>query len=109
MACLVKGGSDLTLMGGKSSGKTTLIKKLMHTLFEDHYLYVNCTIIDSRDSFLFLFMFEFVEFLKKLDEQFVNRNNLFPDRYLEPGSSFITLTQWIKDMNKIVKDSKKQF
>lgn len=57
LGTLIKGGSDFTLLGGKSSGKTTLIKNIMENLFRDHYIYLNSTIVDSRDSFLFLFTF----------------------------------------------------
>lgn len=71
LSTLIKGGSDFTLLGGKSSGKTTLIKDIMHNLFEDNYIYLNSTIVDSRDSFLFLFTFEFHEFLKRLNEIFL--------------------------------------
>lgn len=101
LKCLVQGGVDFALFGGKSSGKTTLIKKIMNEVYQGYYVHFNSTIVDERNDFFFLLTFEIVEFLKKLTSYFVDHDNAVFNKYSDIPAG-ITLSSWLKDMNKVI-------
>ena len=72
----------------------------MKKVFDDNYVYLNCTIVDSRQNFLFLLTFEMIGLFKKLSSKFMNSNSGYGQKYSEPGSN-ITLSMWIKDLKKM--------
>jgi AAA+ ATPase superfamily predicted ATPase len=69
----IKGRSDLILYGGRSSGKTTLAKKVLNNfLGVGNYIDVNVIFAHSRDAFLYLVGESFFTFIKSLDSRFAD-------------------------------------
>ena len=93
---LVKANVCFLLYGHKASGKTTLIRNILHEN-ESAYIYINCTLANKRANFLKLFNVELNNYLCVKSEEFKKR-----DRKLDHPPN---LDSWIFDLKKLLDES----
>lgn len=73
----IKGKGDVILYGNKSSGKTTLCKKILDEVIgKDAYMHIKCLFISSRQSLLYLFGDELFRLMEKMSSQFMMEKKL---------------------------------